>query len=38
MPRLAKNKKKPSEKEADGDGFAVILSVAINETTSLNLQ
>jgi hypothetical protein len=37
MPRLAKTKKKPSEKEAGGDGFEAILSVAINETTSLNL-
>jgi hypothetical protein len=38
MPRLVKTKKKPSEKEAGDDGFEVILSVAINETTSLNLR
>jgi hypothetical protein len=38
MPRLAKAKKKPSEKEAGGDGFEAILSVATNETTSPNLQ
>jgi hypothetical protein len=40
MPRLAKAKKKPSEKEAcgDGDGFEAISSVGVSETTSLNLQ
>jgi hypothetical protein len=38
MPRLAKTKKKPSEKGAGGDGFEAISSVAFNETTSLNLQ
>ncbi len=38
MPRLAKAKKKPSGKEAGGDGFEAILSIATNETTSLNLQ
>jgi hypothetical protein len=37
MPRLAKTKKKPSEKEAGGDGVEAILSVTTNETTSLNL-
>jgi hypothetical protein len=37
MPRLAKTKKKPLEKEAGGNGFEAILSVAVNETTSLNL-
>jgi hypothetical protein len=38
MPRLAKAKKKPSEKEAsgDGDGFEAISSVGVSETTSLN--
>jgi hypothetical protein len=40
MPRLAKAKKKPSEKEAsgDGDGFEAIFSVGVSETTSFNLQ
>ena len=40
MPRLAKTKKKPSEKEAsgDGDGFKAILSVGVGESTSLNMQ
>ena len=40
MPRLAKAKKKPSEKEAsgDGDGFEAVSSVGVGETTSLNLQ
>jgi hypothetical protein len=38
MPRLAKAKKNPSEKEVGGDGFEAFLSVAVNETTSLNLQ
>jgi hypothetical protein len=38
MPRLAKAKKKTSEKEAGGEGFHAILSVAVNESTSLNLQ
>jgi hypothetical protein len=38
MPRLAKNKKKTLEKEAGGDGFEAISSVAANETTSLYLQ
>jgi hypothetical protein len=38
MPRTAINKKKTSEKEVGGDGFEAILSVAVNETTSLNLQ
>ncbi len=37
---LAKTKKKPSEKEAsgDGDGFEAILSVGVGESTSLNMQ
>jgi hypothetical protein len=40
MPRLAKAKNKPSEKEAsgDGDGVEAILSVGIGESTSLNMQ
>ncbi len=43
MPRVAKTKKKgekPSEKEAsgDGDGFETILSVGVDEITSLNMQ
>jgi hypothetical protein len=38
MPRTAKTKKKTSEKEVGGDGFEAISLVAINETTSLNLQ
>jgi hypothetical protein len=40
MPRLAKGKNKPSEKEAsgDGDGFKAMSSVDVSETTSLNLQ
>ncbi len=38
MPRLAKAKKKPSEKGAGGDSLEAILSVAVDETTSLNLQ
>jgi hypothetical protein len=40
MPRLAKTKKKPSEKEAsgDGDGFEAILSVGVGKSTSLNMQ
>jgi hypothetical protein len=40
MPRLVKAKKKPSEKEAsgDGDGYEVVSSVGLSETTSLNLQ
>jgi hypothetical protein len=38
MPRLAKTKKKSSGKEAGVDSFEAILSVAVNETTSLNLQ
>ncbi len=40
MQRLAKAKKKPSEKEASGDsnGFKAISSVGVSETTSLNLQ
>jgi hypothetical protein len=38
MPRTAKTKKKPSEKEVCGDGFEAIPSVAVDETTSLNLQ
>ncbi len=40
MPRLAKTTKKPSEKEAsgDGDGFEAILSVGVGESTSLNMQ
>jgi hypothetical protein len=38
MPRLAKLRKTFSEKEAGGDDFKAISSVAINETTSLHLQ
>jgi hypothetical protein len=40
MPRLAKAKKKPSEKETngDGDGFEGISSVGVSETANLNLQ
>jgi hypothetical protein len=40
IPRIAKAKKKPSEKEAsgDGDGFEAILSVGASEGTSLNMQ
>ncbi len=40
MPRLAKTKKKPSEKVArgDGDGFEAILSVGVGENTRLNMQ
>jgi hypothetical protein len=40
MPRLAKTKKKPSEKEGSGDddGFEAILSVGVGESTSLNMQ
>jgi hypothetical protein len=40
MPRLAKAKKKPSEKVAsdEGDGVEVILSVGVGESTSLNMQ
>jgi hypothetical protein len=43
MPRVAKTKKKgkkPSEKEAsgDGDGFETISSVGVGESTSLNMQ
>ncbi len=43
MPRVAKTKKKgkkPSEKEAsgDGDGIETILSVGVGESTSLNMQ
>jgi hypothetical protein len=40
MPRIAKAKKKPSEKETtgDADGFEVISSVGVSESTSLNLQ
>ena len=40
MPRVAKTKKKPSEKEAssDGDGFKAISSVGVGESTSLNMQ
>jgi hypothetical protein len=40
MPRVAKTKKKPSEKEASGDadGFEAILSVGVGESTSLNMQ
>jgi hypothetical protein len=39
MPRIAKAQKKPSEKEAsgDGDGFEAISSVGVSESTSLNL-
>jgi hypothetical protein len=40
MPRVAKTKKKPSEKEAsgDGDGFEAISSVGVSENTSLNMK
>ncbi len=40
MPRLAKTKKKTSEKEASGDDdeFEAILSVGGGESTSLNMQ
>jgi hypothetical protein len=40
MPRLAKTKKIPSEKEASGDddGFEAILSVGVGASTSLNMQ
>jgi hypothetical protein len=40
MPRVAKTKKIPSEKEAsgDGDGFEAILSVGVGESTSLNTK
>ncbi len=40
MPKLAKTKKKSSEKEAsgDGDGFEAILSVGVGESTGLNMQ
>ncbi len=40
MPRLAKTKKKPSEKKASGagDGFEAIFSVGVGESTSLNMQ
>ncbi len=40
MPRVAKIKKKTSEKEAsgDGDGFEAILSVSVGKSTSLNMQ
>jgi hypothetical protein len=40
MPRLAKAKEKPSEKEAsgDGDGVEAILSVGDGESTSLHMQ
>ncbi len=40
MPRLAKAKKKTSEKEAsgDGDGVEAILSVCVGESTSFNMQ
>jgi hypothetical protein len=38
MPRTAKTKKKPSEKEVVGDSFEAILLAAVNETTSPNLQ
>ena len=39
MPRIAKAKKKPSEKETsgDGDGFEAISSIGVSESTSLNL-
>jgi hypothetical protein len=42
MPKVAQTKKKgkkPSEKEAsgDGDGFETILSVGVGESTSLNM-
>ncbi len=40
MPTEAKTKKKPSEKEAsgDGDGFEAILSVDVGESTSLSMK
>jgi hypothetical protein len=40
MPRLARTKQKPSEKEAsgDGDGFKAISSVGVGESTSLNMH
>jgi hypothetical protein len=40
MPRLAKTKKKPSGKEAsgDGDGFEAILSVGVGESTCFDMQ
>jgi hypothetical protein len=40
LPRIAKPKKKPSEKEAsgDGDGFESIFLVGFSESTSLNMQ
>jgi hypothetical protein len=40
MPRLTKTMKKPSEKEAsgDGDGCEAILSVGVGESTSLSMQ
>jgi hypothetical protein len=41
MPRIAKPKKKPSEKasgDGDGDGFESISSVGVSENTSLNIQ
>jgi hypothetical protein len=40
MPRIAKPKKKPSEKEASGDddGFESVSSVGVSESTSLNMQ
>jgi hypothetical protein len=40
MPRVAKTKKKPSEKEESGDddGFEAILSGGVGESTSVNMQ
>ncbi len=40
LPRIAKAKKKPSEKEAsgDGDGFEAILLVGVSKSTSLYMQ
>jgi hypothetical protein len=40
MPRIAKDRKTPSEKKAsgDGDGFEAISSVGVSESTSLNMQ
>ncbi len=40
MPMVAKTKKKPSEKDArgDGDGFEAILSVDVGESTSLSMK
>jgi hypothetical protein len=40
MQRIAKAKKKPSEKETsgDGDGFEAILSVGVGESNSLDIQ